>query len=198
MRFLIIGGSDAGIAAGLRAHELDPSCDVTLVLADAFPNYSICGLPFFLSGETPDWHSLAHRTDFPGVQLMPNHTAETIDPVAKSVTVRSASGTRLALTYDRDVGDVHLNHLPNASKKTLFEPCLRRLYAARGSDCLIGSGHVRLSCFSWELRPYSVRKACIGSRREARQAGKMQANEATKRRVRVTAPITAGSVGLVP
>jgi NAD(P)-dependent dehydrogenase (short-subunit alcohol dehydrogenase family) len=49
-----------------------------------------------------------------------------------------------------------------------------------------------------ELRPYSVRKACIGSRREARQAGKMQANEATKRRVRITAPITAGSVGLVP
>ena len=49
-----------------------------------------------------------------------------------------------------------------------------------------------------ELRPYSVRKACIGSRREARQAGKMQANKALKRRVRITAPITAGSVGLVP
>jgi NADPH-dependent 2,4-dienoyl-CoA reductase/sulfur reductase-like enzyme len=101
MRFLIIGGSDAGIAAGLRAHELEPSCDITLVLADAFPNYSICGLPFFLSGETPDWHSLAHRTEFPGIRLMPNHTAETIDPVAKSVTVRGASGTRLALAYDK-------------------------------------------------------------------------------------------------
>jgi hypothetical protein len=49
-----------------------------------------------------------------------------------------------------------------------------------------------------ELRPYSVRKACIGSRREARQAGKMQANKAIKRRVRITAPITAGSVGSVP
>jgi hypothetical protein len=49
-----------------------------------------------------------------------------------------------------------------------------------------------------ELRPYSVRKACIGSRREARQAGKMQANKAIKRRVRITVPITAGSVGLVP
>jgi NADPH-dependent 2,4-dienoyl-CoA reductase/sulfur reductase-like enzyme len=101
MRFLIIGGSDAGIAAGLRAHELEPSCDITLVLADAFPNYSVCGLPFFLSGETPDWHSLAHRTEFPGIQLMPDHTAETIDPIAKSVTVRSASGTQLALAYDK-------------------------------------------------------------------------------------------------
>jgi protoporphyrinogen oxidase len=37
MRFLIIGGSDAGIAAGLRAHELDPRCEITLVLADEFP-----------------------------------------------------------------------------------------------------------------------------------------------------------------
>ena len=33
------------------------------------PNYSICGLPFFLSGETPDWHSLAHRTEFPGIRF---------------------------------------------------------------------------------------------------------------------------------
>ncbi|MBN9617197.1 MAG: hypothetical protein BGO25_04725 [Acidobacteriales bacterium 59-55] len=33
MHFLIIGGSDAGISSGLRAHELDPSCEITLVLA---------------------------------------------------------------------------------------------------------------------------------------------------------------------
>jgi hypothetical protein len=32
MHFLIIGGSDAGSAAGLRVHELDPTCDITLVL----------------------------------------------------------------------------------------------------------------------------------------------------------------------
>jgi NADPH-dependent 2,4-dienoyl-CoA reductase/sulfur reductase-like enzyme len=89
MHFLIIGGSDAGIAAGLRAHELDPTCDITLVLADEYPNYSICGLPFFLSGETPDWRSLAHRTEFPGIRLMLSHTAESIDPISKSVVVRN-------------------------------------------------------------------------------------------------------------
>jgi NADPH-dependent 2,4-dienoyl-CoA reductase/sulfur reductase-like enzyme len=84
MHFLIIGGSDAGISAGLRAHELDPTSNHA-GLADNYPNYSICGLPFFLSGETPDWHSLAHRTEFPGIHLLPNHTAETIDPIRKSV-----------------------------------------------------------------------------------------------------------------
>jgi hypothetical protein len=41
MRFLIIGGSDEGIAAGLSAHELDPGCEVTLILADKFPSKGI-------------------------------------------------------------------------------------------------------------------------------------------------------------
>jgi NADPH-dependent 2,4-dienoyl-CoA reductase/sulfur reductase-like enzyme len=61
MRFLIIGGSDAGISAALRAREIAPGVEVTVVLSDAFPNFSICGLPFFLSGETPDWRTLADR-----------------------------------------------------------------------------------------------------------------------------------------
>lgn len=101
LRFLIIGGSDAGISAGLRAHELDPECEITIVLADEYPNYSICGLPFFLSGETPDWHSLAHRTEFPGIRLMPNHTAESIDPLNRAVTVRGPDGSRRELPYDK-------------------------------------------------------------------------------------------------
>jgi len=101
MHLLIIGGSDAGIAAGLRAHELDPTCEITLVLADDFPNYSICGLPFFLSGETPDWRALAHRTEFPGIRLMPNHTAESIDPASRSVVVRDGERMQLELSYDK-------------------------------------------------------------------------------------------------
>lgn len=101
MRFLIIGGSDAGIAAGLRAHELDSRCEIALVLADEFPNYSICGLPFFLSGETPDWHSLAHRTEFPGINLMPNHTAESVDSMRKTVQTRRLDGTKVEFPYDK-------------------------------------------------------------------------------------------------
>jgi hypothetical protein len=61
-QLVIVSGSDAGISAGLRAKELDPKCEVTIVVADRFPNYSICGLPFYLSGEVPDWRALAHRT----------------------------------------------------------------------------------------------------------------------------------------
>ncbi|MDW7679384.1 MAG: hypothetical protein SCK70_02400 [bacterium] len=43
-KFLIIGGSDAGISAALRARELKPETEVTMLLADRFPNFSICGL----------------------------------------------------------------------------------------------------------------------------------------------------------
>ena len=60
MNLLIIGGSDAGFAAALRARELSATARITLVLADEFPNYSICGLPFYVSGETPNWRDLAH------------------------------------------------------------------------------------------------------------------------------------------
>ncbi|MGC2224015.1 MAG: hypothetical protein WA624_17530 [Methylocella sp.] len=60
MHLLIIAGSDAGISAALRAQELDPGAEVTIAVADDFPNFSICGLPYYLSGETPDWRESAN------------------------------------------------------------------------------------------------------------------------------------------
>lgn len=88
MKLMIIGGSDAGISAALRALELNPRCQVTVALADDFPNFSICGLPFFLSGETPDWWQVAHRTEFGGIVLLRNHRATAIDRCAKGVLLR--------------------------------------------------------------------------------------------------------------
>jgi len=101
-RILIIGGSDAGISAALRARELDSAAAVTIALADDYPNFSICGLPYFISGETPDWRALAHRTEFPGIAILRGHTATLIDPSTKSVTVEVA-GTKAekVLSYDR-------------------------------------------------------------------------------------------------
>jgi NADPH-dependent 2,4-dienoyl-CoA reductase/sulfur reductase-like enzyme len=84
MQLVIIGGSDAGISAALRAHELAPSAHVSVMLADAFPNFSICGLPFYPSGETPDWKQLAHRTEFDGIEVLRNHRATQIDAVIDS------------------------------------------------------------------------------------------------------------------
>jgi NADPH-dependent 2,4-dienoyl-CoA reductase/sulfur reductase-like enzyme len=69
-------------------------------LADEFPNFSICGLPFYLSGETPDWRSLAHRTEFEGIELRPNHIAQAIDTDGKVVTLANREGTS-QLSYDK-------------------------------------------------------------------------------------------------
>lgn len=104
-RLLIIGGSDADISAALRAREIDEEAEVTVIAADAFPNYSICGLPFYLSGETPEWQMLAHRTreelEVAGMTLLLNHTAQTIDPAAHTILVSNVDGQRLTLRYDR-------------------------------------------------------------------------------------------------
>ena len=104
-QLLIIGGSDAGISAALRAREVDPSWNVRLVVADRFPNFSICGLPFYLSGETPRWESLAHRTrpeiERRGIELLLDAVAERIDPAGHTVNVREADGAAREFAYDR-------------------------------------------------------------------------------------------------
>ena len=104
-RLVILGGSDAGISAALRAKEMDPEALVTVVLADRFPNYSICGLPFYLSGEVSDWHELAHRTideiTNAGISLLLDHTARAIDTANRVVTVVSKSGQTKLISYDR-------------------------------------------------------------------------------------------------
>lgn len=101
MRLVIIGGSDAGISAALRARELAPGTEISVVLADDFPNYSICGLPFFLSGETPDAKQLAHRTEFEGIQLLTSHKAVGIEAKRNIVIVQDGEGQRRELCYDQ-------------------------------------------------------------------------------------------------
>ena len=32
------------------------------MVADAYPNFSICGIPYYVSGEVAHWRNLAHRT----------------------------------------------------------------------------------------------------------------------------------------
>ena len=85
MHLVAIGGSDAGISAALRARELDPTTEVTVVVADAYPNFSICGIPYYVSGEVTHWRNLAHRTladlEATGMQLRLDTVARTIDVV---------------------------------------------------------------------------------------------------------------------
>jgi NADPH-dependent 2,4-dienoyl-CoA reductase/sulfur reductase-like enzyme len=90
VHLVAIGGSDAGISAALRARELDSSSDVTVVVADAYPNFSICGIPYYISGEVTHWSHLAHRT---AADLEATGMRVRTDTLATSIDV---SGRRMA------------------------------------------------------------------------------------------------------
>ncbi len=103
--FVIIGGSDAGISAALRARELAPGCEVKLIVADRFPNFSICGIPYFLSGEVQQYNDLAHRKaadiQAQGIRLLLEHRATRLDPDARVVEVQGPDGVLEQLAYDK-------------------------------------------------------------------------------------------------
>jgi NADPH-dependent 2,4-dienoyl-CoA reductase/sulfur reductase-like enzyme len=105
MHLVMIGGSDAGISAALRARELDPAADVTVIAADAYPNFSICGIPYYVSGEVTHWRHLAHRTtadlEATGMRLHLNTTARQIDVPGRKLLVTGAGRTEDLISYDK-------------------------------------------------------------------------------------------------
>jgi NADPH-dependent 2,4-dienoyl-CoA reductase/sulfur reductase-like enzyme len=105
VHLVAIGGSDAGISAALRARELDPGADVTVVVADAYPNFSICGIPYYVSGEVSHWRNLAHRTiadlEATGMQLRLDTLARRVEPGDRKLVLADSSGSEELLAYDQ-------------------------------------------------------------------------------------------------
>jgi NADPH-dependent 2,4-dienoyl-CoA reductase/sulfur reductase-like enzyme len=101
----IVGGSDAGISAALRARELDPEVDVTVVVADAYPNFSICGIPYLVSGEVANWRHLAHRSvadlEATGIRLRLETIARRIDVASRELLVATVGGAEELIAYDK-------------------------------------------------------------------------------------------------
>jgi NADPH-dependent 2,4-dienoyl-CoA reductase/sulfur reductase-like enzyme len=101
----MIGGSDAGISAALRAREVDPGAEVTVVVADEYPNFSICGIPYYVSGEVTHWRNLAHRTiadlEAAGLNLRLGTVASRIDVPARKLLTTTAAGTEQLISYDK-------------------------------------------------------------------------------------------------
>src|ERR1700692_317649 len=104
MHLVAIGGSDAGISAALRARELGPACEVTVVVADAYPNFSICGIPYYVSGEVTHWRNLAHRTvadlEATGMRLRLDTLVRQIAPGQHTLTLGTSGGGQETLAYD--------------------------------------------------------------------------------------------------
>ncbi len=71
---------------------------------DEFPNFSICGIPYYISGDVHDWRNLAHRSvsdlESAGLQLRLNTRAGAIDADRRTVTVTGPAGRDETLPYD--------------------------------------------------------------------------------------------------
>jgi NADPH-dependent 2,4-dienoyl-CoA reductase/sulfur reductase-like enzyme len=105
MHIVAVGGSDAGISAALRAREVDQGAEVTVVTADAYPNFSICGIPYYVSGEVTHWRNLAHRTladlEAAGMALRLETLARRIDVPGRTLAVTGPGEAEDVISYDQ-------------------------------------------------------------------------------------------------
>jgi NADPH-dependent 2,4-dienoyl-CoA reductase/sulfur reductase-like enzyme len=87
---------DEAAVRAVRARRLDPALRPTVVVADIDPNFSICGIPYWLSGEVTERRNLAHRTredlEHGGLDLRLETTAQRIDVEKRKLIVRTAQG----------------------------------------------------------------------------------------------------------
>jgi len=74
------------------------------VVADAYPNFSICGIPYYVSGEVTHWTNLAHRThadlEATGMNLRLDTRAVSIDVTGQRVAVVDKDGKHSLIAYD--------------------------------------------------------------------------------------------------
>ena len=98
------------------------------MLDDAYPNFSICGIPYYVSGDVSDWRQLAHRDlgalETTGMQLHLERTHAASIPTAMSCTSRTRTSERQVIRYDE---------LIIATGATPIQPAI---YGLGGSDSL--------------------------------------------------------------
>ncbi len=75
-----------------------------VVLEDAYPNFSICGIPYYVSGEVGDHRNLAHRSladlEAKGMALLLDTRVHAIDAIGRRVIVSGADRRESSIDYD--------------------------------------------------------------------------------------------------
>jgi NADH oxidase (H2O2-forming) len=105
-KIVIIGCSTAGTMAAIQARKTDRNAEIWIISREKYPEYSLCGLPYVVSGIIKDFKSLiVHPIDFYEktlrVNLMLNTEALSINTSEKSVLVKDLiTGEEKKLKYD--------------------------------------------------------------------------------------------------
>jgi NADPH-dependent 2,4-dienoyl-CoA reductase/sulfur reductase-like enzyme len=105
-RVVVVGGNAAGMTAASRAKRLDPSLSVTILEAGPRIAYSICGLPYAVSGRVEDLGDLVLFTpesleNERGIKALVNRRVAAILPSRRAVEVEDRlTGARGVIPYD--------------------------------------------------------------------------------------------------
>jgi NADPH-dependent 2,4-dienoyl-CoA reductase/sulfur reductase-like enzyme/rhodanese-related sulfurtransferase len=112
-KIVVVGGVAAGPKAAARARRLDPRAEITILERGEYTSYSACGLPYLISGETPDLKALlatpvgvVRDANFfkavKDIRLLTGKEVTAIDRGQKQVQVTDlASGSRETYPYDK-------------------------------------------------------------------------------------------------
>ena len=100
MRLIVIGGDAAGMSAASQARRRRKPGELEIVAFERgdFTSYSACGIPYWVGGlvDGPDAliarDPATHREN--GIEIHTGHEVTGIDLAARTVTVRSAAGSR--------------------------------------------------------------------------------------------------------
>lgn len=106
MKILIIGGVAGGASAAARLRRLDEYAEIVILERGPFISYANCGLPYYIGGAIADKDSLALQTPESfkrrfQIDVRVNHEAVSLNPAAKTVTVRKiGAGTTCEACYE--------------------------------------------------------------------------------------------------
>lgn len=161
-RLVVIGGVAAGMSAASRARRRNPELDIVVLERGQHVSYGACGLPFYLSGQVPDWRNLVVYTpeffrEKRNIDVRLEHEAIEIEPGTKIVHARVGSQP-VEIAYDKLViatGGAPAEKIPGAELDSVFT-CndlgnairLREFLEAKQPKRaeVIGSGYIGLEC----------------------------------------------------
>ena len=103
---IIIGGVAGGASAAARLRRLDEAAEIVILERGEYVSFANCGLPYYIGGAITDKSNLTLQTpeSFRArfhIVVPVNSEAVTIDPEAKTVTVKDLkSGESYEESYD--------------------------------------------------------------------------------------------------
>lgn len=106
MKHLIIGGVAGGATAAARIRRLSESDSIIMFEKGPYISYANCGLPYYIGGVIADRDKLFVQTPEAfarrfNIDVRVNSEVLSVDPAAKSVSVRGADGKVYSESYDK-------------------------------------------------------------------------------------------------